>query len=151
MRSRFALTVVATLSFLSLSAAACGSSASSSGAADSGSVSKVSVEVGDNADKTQFLTPSTDTVNSGEVEFTLTNTGKVDHEMVVLKTDTPFDQLAVGTDNRVDETDSVGEIGETKPGETATVTLFLAPGKYVLVCNIAGHYAMGMRAPFTVQ
>ena len=26
----------------------------------------------------------------------------------------------------------------------------MAAGAYVLVCNIAKHYAMGMRAPFTV-
>jgi uncharacterized cupredoxin-like copper-binding protein len=73
------------------------------------------------------------------------------HEMVVLKTDTPFDQLEVGTDDRVSEADSVGEISEIKPGTTGTVTLDLAPGKYVLVCNLPKHYAQGMRVAFTVE
>ena len=27
----------------------------------------------------------------------------------------------------------------------------MTPGKYVLVCNLADHYQMGMRAPFTVH
>ena len=31
------------------------------------------------------------------------------------------------------------------------VTANLTAGKYVLLCNLAGHYQMGMRAPFTVQ
>ena len=27
----------------------------------------------------------------------------------------------------------------------------LKPGKYVLLCKIAGHYMAGMQAPFTVE
>ena len=49
------------------------------------------------------------------------------------------------------EADSVGEIGEIKPGTTGTVTLDLAPGQYVLVCNLPKHYAQGMRVAFTVE
>ncbi len=93
---------------------------------------------------------STDTVKAGEVTFTLDNVGTIEHELVVLKTDTPYDQLVIGSDDRVDESDSVGEVSETPAGETASVTLNLAPGKYVLVCNIAGHYRRGMRVPLTV-
>jgi len=90
---------------------------------------------------------STDTVKAGEVTFVLDNVGT---ELVVLKTDTPYDQLVIGSDDRVDEADSVGEVSETPAGETASVTLNLTPGKYVLVCNIGGHYRLGMRVPLTV-
>jgi uncharacterized cupredoxin-like copper-binding protein len=31
------------------------------------------------------------------------------------------------------------------------VTIDLTPGKYVLICNIAGHYVLGMRTGFTVD
>jgi len=31
------------------------------------------------------------------------------------------------------------------------VTLDLAPGKYVLICNVAGHYQLGMHISFTVD
>ncbi len=84
--------------------------------------------------------------------------------MIVLKTNPPTIKLPV-TDagdpptpvktgaNKVDEANNVGETGDPnlKPGETRTFTLNLAAGHYVLVCNLAGHYQMGMRAPFTVR
>jgi uncharacterized cupredoxin-like copper-binding protein len=113
----------------------------------------VAVEAGDKSDTEQYLTVSVATVKAGPVTFTLTNKSTMvkEHEMVVLKTDTPFDQLEVGTDDRVSEADSVGEISEIKPGTTGTVTLDLAPGKYVLVCNLPKHYAQGMRVAFTVE
>jgi uncharacterized cupredoxin-like copper-binding protein len=39
---------------------------------------------------------------------------------------------------------------QTWPGKTKSKTLTLKKGHYALVCNIAKHYALGMRAPFTV-
>jgi uncharacterized cupredoxin-like copper-binding protein len=83
--------------------------------------------------------------------------------MLVIKTDTPFDQIPV-TDagdpptsvatgaNKIAETNSVADTGTNlKPGETRTLSAKgLAPGGYVLVCNIASHYQLGMRAPFTI-
>ncbi len=104
--------------------------------------------MGDDGPMTMEVTP--DTVSAGTVTFTVKNEGTVDHEMVVLKTDTPFDQLEVNADNKVSEEDSIGEQGEFGPGETKTLTLDMSAGNYVLVCNIAKHYGNGMRAPFTV-
>ena len=101
---------------------------------------------------------------AGDIKFTVKNTGTIDHEMIVLKTDTPFDQMPVvdagdppvpvasGAD-KVDEANNVGETGDPnlKPGDTRTFTITgLTPGHYVLVCNIAKHYGLGMRAAFTV-
>jgi uncharacterized cupredoxin-like copper-binding protein len=111
------------------------------------------------------ITESPTAVPAGNVTFVVTNNGTIDHEMVVLKTDTPFDQLPVtfGGDppakvssggDKVDESTSVGETGDPnlKPGETRSFTVKdMAAGNYVLVCNIAKHYGMGMRAPFKVN
>lgn len=109
----------------------------------------VAVEVGETSDTEMFMKLDTATVPAGKVTFTLTNNGKKAHEMVVLKTDEPFDQLVVTAD-KVSEDTTQGEIGETAAGAVATVTLDLPAGNYVLVCNIEKHYAMGMRAAFTV-
>ena len=134
-----------------------GGSADTSGAggdvtvpSDSGGGAPVSVTAGDKSDVSQFLTVQPTTVAAGKVTFTFKNTGNRQHEMIVLKTDTPFDQLTVGSDNRVSEDDSVGEISETDQGKTVTKTFDLAPGAYVLVCNIEKHYSQGMRSAFTV-
>jgi len=93
---------------------------------------------------------------SGDITFTVKNTGTIDHEVVVLKTDTAFDQLKVGESepDKVDEATSVGEVGdpELKPGESRSLTVTgMAAGNYVLVCNIAKHYGLGMRAAFKVS
>ena len=41
----------------------------------------------------------------------------------------------------------MGSIGK---GKTKSKTLKLKAGSYALVCNIAKHYGLGMRAGFTV-
>ena len=111
------------------------------------------------------MTPTPTSVPAGNVTFVVKNNGTIDHEMIVLKTDTPFDQVPVtdagdppakvttGAD-KVDEGTSVGETGDPnlKPGETRTFTIKdMKAGNYVLVCNIAKHYQMGMREAFKVS
>jgi uncharacterized cupredoxin-like copper-binding protein len=103
-------------------------------------------------------------VPAGDVTFVVTNSGTIDHEMVVLQTDTAFDKLPVNNagdppapvasgGNKVSETHNIGETGDPdlKPGTTRTFTIKnMKAGAYVLVCNIAQHYGLGMRAAFTV-
>jgi uncharacterized cupredoxin-like copper-binding protein len=115
----------------------------------------VNITVSDTAgtDGPETLVPAATSAPAGDITFTVKNTGTIEHEVVVLKTDTPFDKLAVGTSepDKVDETDSVGEV-EVPAGETQSFTAKgLTAGNYVLVCNIAKHYALGMRAAFKVS
>lgn len=88
--------------------------------------------------------------------------------MLVLKTSGAFDAFPVvdcgdppvacgssGAAEKIDEAGNVGETGDPnlKPGETRTFTIKAADipaGGYALVCNIAKHYQMGMRAAFKV-
>ena len=56
----------------------------------------------------------------------------------------------------VDETGSGTIIGkieqdELGSGKSASATFDLSPGKYVLICNLGGHYRNGMFAGFTVN
>lgn len=111
----------------------------------------VAVEAGDISDTEQYLTPEPTSVPAGPTTFTFTNAGNREHEMVVLATDTPADQLEVNAEDKVSEDDSLGEVPETPEGETGTITLDLEAGNYVLVCNIAEHYGQGMYAAFTVN
>jgi uncharacterized cupredoxin-like copper-binding protein len=110
----------------------------------------VSVEAGDTSDTVQFYKVNPVSVKTGKVTFTFKNTGNRQHEMIVLKTDTGFDKLVPGSDNKVSEDASVGEISETDAGKTVVKTFNLAAGNYVLICNIEKHYAQGMRSAFTV-
>lgn len=89
-------------------------------------------------------------VRHGKVKMTVTNDGTELHEMVVLKTDTPFDELVEDANEKVSESQAVGEVPTLAKGKTKSLTLKLKAGDYVLVCNIHGHYAAGMRSAFTV-
>lgn len=86
----------------------------------------------------------------GAVTFVAKNSGKIDHQLVVLKTNVPPAKLFVKNAKAV-ETGKVGSIRVVHPGKTATLTLQLKAGKYVLLCNVAGHYQAGQRAALTVS
>ena len=107
------------------------------------------------ASDTAFVVASDQTsVKAGNITFKVTDTGKKDHEMVVLKLDgTAFDKLPIDSStNRVSEDTNVGETGDPNltPGETRSFTVDLAAGTYVMVCNIEKHYGLGMRSLLTV-
>jgi uncharacterized cupredoxin-like copper-binding protein len=116
-------------------------------------VTTVKVEVGDASGVNGPMTMTVDPVSApaGKVKFVLTNNGTIIHEMVVLKTKVPYDKLPVNPKtHKVSEAKTVGEIGDTPKGKTKSKVFTLKKGSYALVCNIAKHYDMGMRAAFTV-
>ena len=101
------------------------------------------------------------TVPHGTVSFLVTNTGSVNHEMVILPL---ADSQLVGTrpfggDAKIDEAGSLGEASNSGgkgagegivPGASSWVTVTLVPGRYELVCNLTGHYVSGMFTQVTV-
>jgi uncharacterized cupredoxin-like copper-binding protein len=104
---------------------------------------------------TMLLTPSPASTPAGSVTFIVTNLGDKEHEFVVLKTDLaasdlPFDESADEAEEEGEGVTPVDEIEELQPGETKNLTVDLEAGHYALICNLEGHYRMGMRADFTV-
>lgn len=95
------------------------------------------------------------TVKAGEVTFEVTNNSKETiHEMLVspvrdMHTPLPF----VADENRVDEDAAghLGEVSELEPGKSGALRLDLKAGKYILFCNIPGHYMNGMWTILTVE
>ncbi|NUP52002.1 MAG: hypothetical protein HOW97_32480 [Catenulispora sp.] len=107
------------------------------------------------------MTVSPQTVPAGTVTLDVMNTGMRDHEVLVLPlaAGQAIGQRTVGADDRIDESTSLGEVSATcaagagdglKPGAVGWTTLNLAPGRYELVCNIAGHYGAGAFAELDV-
>ncbi len=113
----------------------------------------ISVTLADVDANTMLLTPSPSTAPAGEVTFEVTNSGTQEHEFVVIQSDLaledlPFDDAA---DEVIeDELTVVDEIESLMPGETKTLTVTLVAGSYALICNLEGHFRMGMRSAFTV-
>ena len=89
---------------------------------------------------------------AGPVTFVIKNVGYVTHELVVLQTSIPQDQLPVDPTNSklVQQPGVVGQASNIAVGATATLTLTLAAGPYDLICNLANHYHDGMHVGFTV-
>ena len=92
---------------------------------------------------------------AGEVTFTVTNQGTIQHEFLVVKTEYKPGEIPIADgEKRFAEDDPgltvVDEIPEWPPGETKTLKVKLDPGSYQVVCNIEDHYKAGMWAPLTV-
>jgi len=49
-----------------------------------------------------------------------------------------------------DSLDLIDEQEDIAPSTTATLTVDLEAGSYILMCNVNGHYQQGMHAGFTV-
>jgi uncharacterized cupredoxin-like copper-binding protein len=94
-------------------------------------------------------------IKAGEVTFTFTNKGTIQHELLVIRTELPVGAIPIGSDGKFAENDpratNVGETGEYDVGKTSTFKVKLDPGNYQLVCNIPNHYKNGMHIAFTVD
>jgi uncharacterized cupredoxin-like copper-binding protein len=108
------------------------------------------------------VVPDVATVSAGSVTFNISNTGPEDvHEFVVLRTDLGAGSLPTDSTGAVSEdgegVEVMGEVEDVPVGESGDLTLNMAPGKYVLLCNVyseeekEAHYSMGMRTDFTVD
>jgi uncharacterized cupredoxin-like copper-binding protein len=98
------------------------------------------------------ITVNVPTVKAGKVKIGVRNVGTMEHSFEVLKTDVAPDKLPVdGASAKAREDGKVGEIKSIAAGKSAAVTIDLVPGKYVFICNIAGHYQLGMHTGFTVE
>jgi len=95
------------------------------------------------------VTPVPISAPRGTVAFSVRNAGKLEHELVVLKTNLPAAKLPVKGAKAVE----VGRLGKVvvKPGRSGGLSLPLKAGKYVLICNFAGHYQAGQRVAFVVK
>jgi hypothetical protein len=95
------------------------------------------------------LVASSHAVPAGSIRLTMQNRGPSTHELVVVRSDRPADSLPLLPDGlTVDEEASsirvVDEDSDIPLGTTAVLGLRLAPGRYVLFCNLSGHYLGGM-------
>jgi uncharacterized cupredoxin-like copper-binding protein len=101
------------------------------------------------------ITLSTGSVQGGKVGIKARNTGKTNHELVVFRTDLAEGALPLAGDGKVDEngagiTHLDPEAEDVAPGKSKAIAVDLAPGRYVLICNLPGHYTQGMHAVLTV-
>jgi uncharacterized cupredoxin-like copper-binding protein len=134
--------VVAALAALALVIVTCAQPA-----ADAPAGSQVVAEMAD-----YKITLNVPSVKAGSVKIGVRNLGTMEHSFEVIKTDLAPDKLPTDAASaKAKEDGKVGEIKSIPAGKSASVTIDLAPGKYVFICNVPGHYQLGMHTGFTVE
>jgi hypothetical protein len=108
------------------------------------------------------VTTDKELVPEGPIDFDIKNDGEREHEFLVIRTDTPPDELPTNDDGSLDEdgpdVDVEEELEDIEDGDDTSRTWGLDPGLYVLACNIVeeiddvetSHFAEGMRTAFEV-
>jgi uncharacterized cupredoxin-like copper-binding protein len=91
------------------------------------------------------------TLKAGTVKIGVKNAGGMEHSFELIKTDLAFDKLPTDANAKAREDGLVKQVKSIAVGKVATLTADLAAGKYVVICNVAGHYQLGMRAALTVE
>lgn len=110
-------------------------------------------------------------VTAGELELTTVNAGRMEHELVIVRTDLAADRIPVGlhgpdvrragrvvfgTAHVHREKAGYGAASvrgtprHIPPGDSRRARLTLAPGRYVMLCQIGTHYLSGQRAALEV-
>lgn len=113
------------------------------------------------------LKPDRATVRPGRVTFDTVNGGRVEHELLVVKTDLAPADLPMGLEGPAVKLAGDVVLGvphshglheakraasrHVQPGSARRETVVLEPGKYVLLCSLPGHYESGQRAGLTVR
>jgi Copper binding proteins, plastocyanin/azurin family len=134
---RMRLMVVALL--LTVLLAACSTSGGSSG---SGTEIAATLEDG-------TITLSTDVVTDGNVSIVVSNQGSLVHEFELFSGSNPDLPVSNGVADTSGMT-MIDEVEDITPGANPRLDLDLAPGDYVIICNLPGHYQMGMVTTLTV-
>jgi uncharacterized cupredoxin-like copper-binding protein len=91
-------------------------------------------------------------VRAGEVELLVRNQGPDTHEMIMVRS--TRSQPPLRRDGLTVDEEALHEVGAVEgldPHGVQQVRLHLAPGRYELFCNMAGHFMAGMRAELVVD
>ena len=110
------------------------------------------------------LLPSGDTLAAGPVRLSQRNTGREEHELLIVRTDLPADDLPRGLEGvspaaagkvvygaAHSHHRDVADNHHLAPGASKSEQIRLRPGRYVLLCSIPGHYEAGQRTTLRVE
>jgi uncharacterized cupredoxin-like copper-binding protein len=90
---------------------------------------------------------------AGDVRLAVTNRGPDAHELIVVRLRgmrLPLRRDGLTVDEDALEPEIAGALEPAQP-TTRTLDVHLAPGRYILLCNMAGHYLGGMHATLVVR
>jgi uncharacterized cupredoxin-like copper-binding protein len=91
---------------------------------------------------------------AGAVRLTVHNEGPDTHELIVVRegrSPLPFRRDGLTVDEDAVEQSKAGGLEPGAPDSERELTVRLRPGRYVLFCNMSGHYMGGMHAELVVR
>jgi hypothetical protein len=92
--------------------------------------------------------PSDGVVSSGVLRLTVENLGRIRHEIAIVPTERWGQKLPIRSGRAVGEVAAPPIV--VAPGERRSARVNLAPGYYVLLDNLPGHYAAGAAVSIVV-
>jgi len=105
-----------------------------------------------------YFDPQNATLKAGPTTIEAPNEGSVEHELVLFESNENAADLPTEASGDVDEEkleeeggEEAGEIEDVEAGDTKSGKFNLKPGKYVMFCNLPGHYARGMYGTVVVK
>ena len=102
--------------------------------------------------KDYAITLSVATVKAGVVKFGIRNNGTMVHDFDLIKTDLALDKLPIDVGSAKVKLDGlVKQMTNIAANRSTTLSADLAAGHYVIICNVAGHYQLQMRAELKVE
>ncbi len=93
-------------------------------------------------------------VRAGEIELRSQNRGPDDHELIVVRHSEgrlPMRSDGITIDEDALQRQEVGVLKPFAPRTVAVLRVELTPGRYVLFCNMAGHFLGGMHTTLVVR
>jgi uncharacterized cupredoxin-like copper-binding protein len=142
------------LAALVLVPVACGGDDDDEGSEASSSGTTVTAALGQSDAGEYTITLDKESVPTGEVTFKIANEGELEHEFEIVKTDVAEGDLPVEAgkaDVEAEGGEEVDEVEDLASGAEQDLTVDLEAGKYLLICNLPGHYEQGMVTAFTVE
>jgi len=112
---------------------------------------------GDNAvvrvSERDFHISAPKSVSAGDVTLRVQNRGPDNHELLVIRADRglPLRSDGLTVNEEALRHAEVGALEPGEPGIARELKLHLAPGRYMLLCNMEGHYLGGMHALLVVR
>jgi uncharacterized cupredoxin-like copper-binding protein len=91
---------------------------------------------------------------AGRLTLSVRNRGPVAHELILVRAERPrlpFRADGFTVDEEALEDVTAGALEPGQPGKDRRLDVHLRPGRYVLFCNMAGHYLAGMHRKLTVR
>jgi uncharacterized cupredoxin-like copper-binding protein len=123
---------------------------SSSGAAPTGSRGSNTFRVTER----DFHISAPKRVARGDLTLTIRNNGPDQHELIIVRTDRarlPLRSDGLTVNEETLQKWTIETLVPSPAGDVHRLHLHLAPGRYVLFCNMAGHYLGGMHTTLVVR